>query len=582
MNRTIIGLLVGTCTVGLTIWSTKFWQDQTPAEPTPEPTRLTVTLRSGVRINGITVSPDGRKIIYAGWNEEYRQLYLREIDRFEFKPIPGTKGAASPFFSTDGQWIGFFADGSLWKLKLDHDTPKRLCPAPTTSVGASWGTDNKIIFAPGGNAGLQRISASGGNIEKLTQPNHAAGEISHGWPSILPGSEGVLFTILTKNHGTMIAVLSLGSNTWTPLLPGTGRPQFSIPGRLVYSHEGELQTASFDVKQLRLTGAPQSTDELISTEPFAFDRLGKANFSLSNTGTLVYIPSQPRNENMLVWVNRDGRSSQAAEWRMQHNTPRLSPNEHYITVVIRSGILGRQIWTYNVENGTRVQFTLEGNDNRSPVWTEGGRELAFASNRSGPQNIYRKPVRTDSKAQLLASTGDAMNPTSWSTEARVLAFYTVSTNADRDIWTLQPKHKPRAFLTSPLNERSPMISPDGRLIAYVSGSVGESTVHIAAYPDPKMAPSVKVGKGVEPLWTRSGRELLYRYDGRMMSMSLVTTDPITTGRPQVLFEDQYELDPGGNIANYDVTQDGKKFLMVQSTTQTKRLHVVLNWTNMTQ
>ena len=578
MNRSIIGLLFGTCAVGLTIWSAKFWQDQTPAEPI----NLTTTLRSAVRMDDVTISPDGQKIIYAGWNKKYRQLYLREIDQPTFKPIPGTKGAASPFFSTDGQSIGFFANGSLWKLKLGRDTPKRLCPAPTTSIGASWGVDNRIIFAPGGNAGLQRISANGGDIEELTQPNHASGEISHGWPSVLPGGEGVLFTILTKNQGTMISVLSLGSKTWTLLLPGTGRPQFSVPGQLVYSHEGELQTANFDVKQLKLTGAPQSTDELISTEPFAFDRLGKANFSLSNTGTLVYIPSQSRNENILVWVDRDGQSSQATEWRTQHHTPRLSPNGHYITVVIRSGILGRQIWTYDIENGTRAQFALEGHDNRSPVWIEGGRELAFASNRSGPQNIYQKPFQRDSKTQLLASTGDAMNPTSWSTEARILAFYTVSTNADRDIWTLQPKHKPRAFLTGPLNERSPMISPDGRFIAYVSGSVGESTVHIASYPNPKMAPSIKIGKGVEPLWTRSGQELLYRYDGRMMSISLVTTDPITTSTPQVLFEDSYELDPGGNTSNYDVTQDGKKLLMVQSTTQTKRLHVVLNWTDTLQ
>ena len=321
---------------------------------------------------------------------------------------------------------------------------------------------------------------------------------------------------------------------------------------------------------------------MISTEPFAFDRLGKANFSLSNTGTLVYIPSQPRNENILVWVDRDGQSSQATEWRTQHHTPRLSPNRHYIAVVIRSGILSRQIWTYNIENGTRVKFALEGNDNRSPVWTEGGRELAFASNRSGPQNIYQKPFQRDSKTQLLASTGDAMNPTSWSIEARILAFYTVSTNADRDIWTLQPKGKPRAFLTGPLNERSPVISPDGRFIAYVSGSVGESTVHIASYPNPKMAPSIKIGKGVEPLWTRNGRELLYRYDGQVMSISLATTDPITTSTPQVLFEDSYELDPGGNTANYDVTKDGEKFLMVQSATQTKKLHIVLNWTNITQ
>ncbi len=569
-----IGLLIGALAGGLAVWGVTSGRERPP----PAPARLVVALPSDVRVSDLVVSPNGRRIVYAGWAAGRRQLHLRDLDRFEGAPIPGTEGAAGPFFSADGQWLGFFADGSLWKLRLSGGTPQRLCPAPTASAGASWGADDRIVFAQGGDSGLRRISAEGGDVEELTHPDRAVGEVTHGWPFVLPGADGVLFTIATESRGSAIAALSLESATWTSLLPGTGRPQLGVSGQLVYAHAGELQAAGFDADRLELAGAPRSAGESISTDPLAFGGLGRAGFSLSRTGTLVYIPAPPGADNALVWVDRNGQGIQATESRARHHTPRLSPDDGEVAVVIRSGVLGRHIWIYDLDAGTRVQLTVEGSDNRSPVWTGPGRALTFASNRSGPQSLYRKPARAGGKAEPLSSTGDALNPTSWSAASEVLAFYVVGPDADRDIWTLRPGGEPTAFLTSPLNERSAMISPDGRWLAYVAGAAGLDAIYVAPYPDPGATPAVRIGDGGEPVWARDGRELFYRHDGRMMVASVSADAALTVGGRRALFEDAFELDPGGNTANYDVTTDGRRFLMVQNATPPRRLRVVLDWT----
>jgi serine/threonine-protein kinase len=506
-------------------------------------------------------------------------LFYRPVDQFDAIPLSGTEGAANPFFSPDGFWVGFFADDTLKKISLlTGGTPETICDAPLGSAGASWGRDNVIIFAPVGGRGLRRVTASGGVPEVLTEPNTQAGELEHGWPHILPSGAGVVFTITRKDHDARLAVLSQESQQWTLLTPATGGARYLPTGHLVYAFDDELLSIEFDPEKSTGQGSPRTVDERVLTSATSFGRLGKAYFDLSTTGTLVSLPAPSVLENEPVWVDRSGKITEMAfpPDPGHYSTPRLSPHDGRLAIVRQADVLGRETWIQSKDREQWIQLTESGSDNRSPVWASDGHSLIFASNRLGPQNIFSKTLVTGEVTRLLASS-DPKIPVSQSRDEHSLAFYTIHPDSGRDIGVLSSDGLVSEIVRTPFNERSPALSPDGRWIAYVSDATGVDQIYLQPYPATGDRWTVSPKRSHEPVWSLNGTELFFRRGDQMHVVKIAFTTELVVETPHQLFERRLDRDPGGNLPNYDVTADGQHFVMLRPTQTPHEIRLTLDW-----
>ena len=394
-------------------------------QPVVRPTRLTVNLPPSDRLAVwntpvAALSPDGSHIVYvANHGGGSTQLYLRSIDHFETTPIPGTEDAESPFFSPDGESVGFFAEGKLKRVSLSGGAPLIICSAPLYR-GGSWGPDGTIIFSPSFSLGLFRVSAAGGTPKPLTVPDRKKGEISHRWPEVLPGNKAVLFTIWTGAGGSFdnarIGVLSLETGEQRVLAEGPTYARYLHSGHLVYAQAGGLVAVPFDLRGLEVTGPPVSILEGISMSPFS----GAADFSLSDDGSLAYVPGGASlGERTLLWVNRKGAPQPLPAPPHFYHGPRLSPDGRRLAVSIRSAEPG--LWVYDLARGTLTRLT-ESTIAPYSTWTPDGKHVTFSSSRSGSFNIYRMAVDGSGASERLATSENLLLPDSWSPDGQVLAF----------------------------------------------------------------------------------------------------------------------------------------------------------------
>lgn len=558
------------------VWA---WVALRPAPDLQLPSRVVVNIPATHELLDVAISADGTNLVYVAYTGSRTQLFYRPVDQFDAIPLSGTEGAANPFFSPDGLWVGFFADDTLKKISLlTVGTPETICDAPLGSAGASWGHDDVIIFAPVGGRGLRRVTASGGTPEVLTEPNTQVGELEHGWPHILPNGAGVVFTITRKGHDARLAALSQDSQQWTLLTPATGGARYLPTGHLVYAFDDELLSIEFDPKKLTVQGSPRTVDERVLTSTTSFARLGKAYFDLSTTRTLVSLPAPSVLENKPVWVDRTGKITETAfpPNPGHYSTPRLSPEDGRLAIVRQADVLGRETWIQSQDREQWIQLTEMGSDNRSPVWASDGHSLIFASNRLGPQNIFSKTLVTGEVTRLLASS-DPQNPVSQSRDEHSLAFYTIHPDSGRDIGILSSDGLVSEIVRTPFNERSPALSPDGRWIAYVSDATGVDQIYLQPYPATGDRWTVSPERSHEPVWSLNGTELFFRRGNQMHVVKIAFTTELVVETPHQLFERRFDRDPGGNLPNYDVTADGQHFVMLRPTQTPHEIRLTLDW-----
>ena len=440
--------------------------------------------------------------------------------------------------------------------------------------GASWGPDDTILFAERGvRTGLLRVSAAGGESEPLTMLEQ--GEIAHRWPHILPGGQSVLFTVVKgQGSGNMdIAALDLDSGARTLLVSGGSNPHSGPTGHLIYSVDGTLWAVGFDPDRLAVTGNPVPVLEGVVTQG-----TGAAQFSLSNDGTLVYVGGAAvgMTASELGWVDREGQMTPLVRGTGEYQSPRLSPDGRQIAVTIAADSI--DIWLYDIERNSPTRLTEEGT-NYYPVWTPDGTSVTFASDRSGSFNLYGKAADGSGDAETLLEKSTVLLPGSWSPDGTMLAFYeSTNTDAGRDIWTLRRDGEASAVIATEFNERAPRLSPDGQWLAYVSDQSGEDGVYVQPFPDGGRVIPISTGGGTEPVWSRDGRELYFRDGDRLMVVEVEAGTAFTAGRPEVLFDGPYNVDPLGlGLPNYDAAPDGR-FLMVRGGTgSAAQITVVLNW-----
>jgi eukaryotic-like serine/threonine-protein kinase len=529
----------------------------------------------------VAISPDGRRIAYVAGRGSQQKIYIRDIDQFTSTTLPGTDGASSPFFSPDGQWVGFVANGKLRKVMPGGGPPQTIAETNQTvnafAVG-SWERDDSIYFTPTVGVGIWRMSAAGGAPEALT--TLLPTENNHRWPQLLPGGRTLLFSAFSASDSQSY-VQTLATGERRPIVNGAGA-RYLPSGHLVYVQAGTLMAIPFDVGQMKVTGAPVA----VLTGVMQVTRLRSGTtinlvpqVSFSTAGTLAYVPatSRPR-QSALVWVGRDGSEQPTGATGGAYFQPRLSPDGRRVAVTV-SGEDHDDVWLYDLARETWSRFTSEGNGG-FPLWTPDGTRLTYVSDKGGRENIYWKPLDGSAGEERLISSDRSNFPFTW-TRSGVLAFVLVNPRTQQDVWTvrLDQRDKPTPFVETPYGEGAPSFSPDGRWMAYVSSESGRNEIYVRPFPGPGEKVTISADGGNEPVWSPNGREIFYRKGDALMAVPVSTGARLNIGKPQRLFERPYEptlaLWP-----NYDVTRDGERFLMlktIEQQTTPPQINVVLNW-----
>lgn len=422
-HRALPWLLVAALAVaaGLILWST------TRAPASAGVSRTSIVLpQTHVRTNtgrrGIAVSPDGTHLAYVA-ND---QLYLRALDELEPKPLAGTEASSPtlPFFSPDGKWIGFYStrDGQLEKVALTGGAAIKLC-STANPYGASWGSDDTIVFGEGGG-GVVRVSASGGTPEVLIAVDANKGEHAHG-PQILPDGRTVLFTLGHRSwDDAQIVVQSLDSGERRVLIDGGTDARYLPTGHLVYALSGNLLAVPFDVDRLEIQGGPVPLVERVSS---AFVT-GGVNFDVSRDGMLVYLQDRAL-VRTLVWVDRDGREEPVAAEPRIYNAARISPDG--TQAILEVGGEERDLWVWDFARETLTRLTFAAGADVSPVWMPDGRRVVFSSNRDGAYNLYRKAVDGTGATERLSESSDNQFSVTVTPDGTRVVFVTINEETRR-------------------------------------------------------------------------------------------------------------------------------------------------------
>jgi serine/threonine protein kinase len=521
----------------------------------------------------IALSPDGSKLAFVAEGESGVQIHLRAMDKSDTTPIPGTEGASGPFFSPDGQWIGFFADGKLKKTALAGGRPTTLADAPVQRGGA-WAPDDRIYYSPDFESGLLRISAAGGVPEAVTSVARDQGERTHRWPALLPGGEVVFVAGLTSTPGNyddaIIGIYSPRDGKTRRLKARGGFARYSPSGHLLVAREGVLLAVPFNPATLQDTAEGFPVLEGVAGEPSG----GAAYFDVAQNGALAYVPSAALPAELsLVLVDRKGNETPLPLRPAIYSQPRFSADGERLAFNV--GAFGSsEVWTYDLRARTplRLTFTQESGA-LSPIWSPDGKKLVFTRLATGANLLRWKSSDGSGEEQDLYVGAKQAIATDWSRDGKWLAFTEYPTTGIRALSVPDGK-----VIRLEDDSFGGSFSPDGRLLAYTSSAAtpGRDQIFVRSFPESGGKWQVSTEGGAIPRWSHNGKELFYVYGDRMMVADVTTSPAFKASAPRVLFTHPFISSP---LGNFDVSPDGRDFIMVRNAAGDPHgyLEVVLNW-----
>ena len=526
------------------------------------------------------LSPDGTLMVFSAQNAQGKTLlWARALDTLEARAIPGTEEGLYPFWSPDSRSIGFFAQKKMKRVDVAGGAVQAICDA-LDGRGGTWSRDGIILFSPSAGSPLHRVAASGGQPSPVLSLDAKRGEDSQRWPTFLPdGRHFLYFSYLganpeSKNQNGGIRAGVLDSKETAEVVPdGSSNVVYVEPGELLFYRGGNLLAQRFDASSRKTVGEAVPVAEGVAY----IDSRKFALFSASSTGALVYarataFPSR------LTWLDRDGKQLGTVGDAGDYSGPQLSPDGRRLLVTVTEG-RDQSIWIYDLSRGTRARFA-PGPGDAAAIWSPDGSRVAFSSERGGPGRLFVRSVGGEGSEQAMLKTTDAEIPGSWSRDGRFLAYQIPGGTTDWDIWILPltGDRKPFPFLKTNAREVLPIFSPDGRWIAYQSNDSGKYDVYVAPFPGPGPSIPISTAGGREPAWRGDGKELFYvADDGKMMAVPIRESGAsLEPGLPVTLFDTRSRQ---SLIGRYDVTPDGKKFLVVTRVVDREipPIVVVVNW-----
>ena len=542
------------------------WRKPSP----PTPVRLSAQLGADVSLavgagDAVSLSPDGSVIAFVAQKGAGTrpQLYVRRLTQLQAAPLSGTEDADSPFFSPDGQSIGFFAGGKLKKISVMGGAANFVCDAPNGRGGA-WSEDDTIVFLPNTVGSVMRVSSAGGTPEPLSAL--AESETTQRWPQVLAGGKAVLFTSGGGGGGNdaNLVVQALPTGTRTVVQRGGYHGRYLPSGHLVYLHDSTLFAVPFDLDRRMVTGPPVPVLEGVASNEFS----GGAQFAVSASGTLVYLPGQATSNSMPIqWMAREGKTTPLRSDPASWGNLLFAPDGRRLALQIVAG--PPDIWVYEWARESLTRLTSDPARDEKPVWTPDSRRIVYASARADKStaNLYWQRADGTGDTQRLTESINNQLPASWHPSGKFLAFEEVNAAASSDLMILPMEGdelsgwkpgRPTVFLHSTFQAHEPMFSPDGRWLAYSSNEAGRSEVYVRPFPGPGGKSLISTGGGSLPTWSRTKHELFYALNGQIMVVPYaVEGDAFRAEKPRLWSEGRFVT--RGLTRMFDLHPDGERF-----------------------
>ena len=556
--------------------------------PSGQPARFSVVMPPNVRLAGgqapnIAISADGQLIVFVGSREGQEQLYLRRINALEVTPVPGSDGAASPFFSPDGQWIAFFAGGKLKKVVLPGGTPVSLADAPDHRGGA-WLADDTIVYSPGPTSGLLRFPASGGEAQVLTRPVEEKNERTHRWPCALPGGRVVLFTVGTKNStenydDAEIDAVEVASGVRKRILANARMAQYlPAAGHLVFAREDALYALPFDAERLATRGNPAIVAQGVLGEKTT----GASFFSLSQTGTIALVPgAQAFTDRLVAWVDFTGKQTQLPMPPRLYWEPKLSPDGRQIVMDVTEGA-ATHIWVYDIERKTPSRLTFTASE-YAPIWSGDGRRVIYTKELpDGKYEVVWRLADGTGDEEVLYALDRGVAPTSASADGKWLALTVFDPQNQRDIYVMPLAGQRQAvpFIKTPTDEHVGIFSPDGRWMLYSSSETGRYEMYVKQFPSGGGRWQISSEGGGEGRWSSDGKQIIFSLGGRFFGVTVEVGSTLRAGSPRFLFDTGRSPFNAISGSSFSLSRDGKRILQAIPLSQEAArtdLVVATNW-----
>ncbi len=526
--------------------------------------------------NRALISPDGKRVAFLSIDlEGQNQIYIRSMNSQQSEPLKGTNSAVSCFWSPDSRYLGFFSGGKLRKIAAGGGTPEILCDA-AAGRGATWNKENIIVFTPDQNSPLFRISASGGEVSRITELDEKNQENSHRFPTFLPDGKHFLYLVRKNQVDSSVYIGSLEDRNLKKPLNLASSVAYSSPGCLLFVRNGILMASPFDTGKLELKGEPvQLGQEIAGSEQF-----GGADFSVSENGLLVFRKEMYQDEN-LIWYDRSGRETGSLTDPGEYGDPALSPDDKRLALARFDSQTGVQdIWIHDSSRGILSRFTFSGADD--PTWSPDGSDIIYSTG-----DLYKKSALGTKEPELLLKSNMDKVPMDWSSDGKYLLYVTHESATGSDIWALplEKGSKPFPLLQTSFVEAHGQISPDVRWIAYSSNESGKYEVYVQSFPSPEHGKwKISTNGGTMPRWSKDGKELFYLTPERkMMAVPISSTIAgLEPGIPVDLFQTrtaaQFE-----RRHRYVVSADGSRFgISTWANEDPSYVDVIINWNQLVQ
>jgi Tol biopolymer transport system component len=523
---------------------------------TPQARVLRFALSPAKDAIDFAVSPDGLQLAFSATDDQgITSLWIHSFNSFADRQLPGTEGAASPFWSPDSRSVGFFAGRKLKTIDVSGVASQVLCDGPSGKAG-TWNAAGTIIFASKGPGPLYLVS-SGGAPQPVTPISGSESQIVHSSPHFLPDGRHFLYSAESENpQNGGIFVASLDSGARRRLAPGTA-PAFG-QSTMLFLQNNVLMAQAFDPIRLEFAGETRRIPLADNVE----------SFSVSESGILAY-QSREHPEQPLVFIDRSGKMVQAVDEVKGTKQFAISPDAR-VLALSRSG----DIWLSDLSRGVTSRFTFDPATETFPVWAPDAKRIVFLSNRNGTRGIYQKGLSGEMEEMLFNGRDAHLESIDdWSPDGRFITYTARDQQGKMNLWALPLSNDRKPLLIqSSFNTRQGRFSPDGRWLAYVSDESGREEVYLEAFPGHENRSQVSKDGGTNPRWRRDGRELFYMAPaGQLMSVGVTAIGSLQLGIPRVLFG-------GLSRDTYDVTSDGR-FIGFSNAERmpSQPINIVVNW-----
>jgi len=523
------------------------------------------------------LSPDGRRLVFAARAEGgVSTLWVRPLDSTTAQPLADTDNGAFPFWSPDGRFIGFGADGKLKKIAISGGPSVTLADAPNFR-GGSWGSQGVILFAANPAGPLQKVAEAGGTATVATAFDPARREYSHRWPWFLPDGRHFLFaSVVRASTRATIYQGSIDSPQESRIVAQTNTNAVYASGCILYLRETTLMAQPFDLTWLATAGEAVPIAERvagIADSEFGF-------FTVSNNATLLF-QSSAQAAHTLAVLDRSGKQLANAGDADPDSGFAVSPDGKRALLSLRDrSTHNSNLWIYDFARNLRSRFAFGATSKGRAVWSPDGSEIIFNSNPKGHMDLYRKPANGGATEELLFADNVDKFPTSASPDGKFVMYSSNGgpTDPKEHLWALplQGERKPFPFSPSAFEENDGTFSHDGKWVAYASDESGRFEIYIAPFHGTGGKRQVSVEGGFGPVWRADGKELFFirLIDGRLMAAEIAMKGSgLEIGAVRPLF---------GGLSNggpYDAFADGQRFLVSMPKEQAAPvpLTLVQNW-----